>query len=50
MRGFKISEHINLVLEEKIKKLADKYLNSRGTKKINNLNIVLVSPSEVKVL
>ena len=47
VNSFKKSEHINLVLEEKIKKLTNEYLNSKGTKTINHLNIVLVGPSGV---
>ena len=47
VNSFKTSEHINSVLEEKIKKLTNEYLNSKGTKTINHLNIVLVGPSGV---
>ena len=47
VNSFKTSEQINSVLEEKIKKLTNEYLNSKGTKTINHLNIVLVGPSGV---
>ena len=47
VESFEASEDLNSVLEEKIKQLTEVYLNTRGSKTISHLNIVLVGPSGV---
>ena len=47
VESFETSEDLKSVLEEKIKQLTDIYINTRGSKTISHLNIVLVGPSGV---
>ena len=47
VESFEGTEELNGVLEDKIKELTTKYINSGGDQQIRHLNIVLVGPSGV---